>query len=124
MCCLQDNNRLFIVLEYCAGGDLGHYIKRYRQVSEATARYFLQQLAEGLKELRRHNVIHVSTGWCPIFCCLLCSICSRVLPGVLVLPAATTTSANYLVQCLIPAFICMRLQTCTAVRLAQHQAGT
>jgi len=51
---------LFIVLEYCAGGDLGHYIKRYRQVSEATARYFLQQLAEGLKELRRHNVIHVS----------------------------------------------------------------
>jgi len=25
-----------------------------------TARYFLQQLAEGLKELRRHNVIHVS----------------------------------------------------------------
>lgn len=60
MVCLQDNNRLFIVLEFCAGGDLGHYIKRYRQVSEATARYFLQQLAEGLKELRRHNVIHVS----------------------------------------------------------------
>lgn len=58
---LQDtqSNRLFIVLEFCAGGDLGHYIKRYRQVSEATARYFLQQLAEGLKELRRHNVIHV-----------------------------------------------------------------
>uniref|UniRef100_A0A383WDM1 Protein kinase domain-containing protein n=1 Tax=Tetradesmus obliquus TaxID=3088 RepID=A0A383WDM1_TETOB len=55
---IQDNNRLFIVLEFCAGGDLGHYIKRYRQVSEATARYFLQQLAEGLKELRRHNVIH------------------------------------------------------------------
>jgi serine/threonine-protein kinase ULK/ATG1 len=61
---LQDNNRLFIVLEFCAGGDLGHYIKRYRQVSEATARYFLQQLAEGLKELRRHNVIHVSTHHC------------------------------------------------------------
>lgn len=56
----QDNNRLYIVLEFCAGGDLGHYIKRYRQVSEAAARYFLRQLAEGLKELRRHNVIHVS----------------------------------------------------------------
>lgn len=62
----QDGGRLYLVLEYCAGGDLAHYIRRYRQVSEATARYFLQQLAEGLKELRRHNVIHVSAlalGW-------------------------------------------------------------
>jgi serine/threonine-protein kinase ULK/ATG1 len=50
------------VLEFCAGGDLGHYLRRYRQVSEATARYFLQQVAEGLKELRRHNVIHVRRG--------------------------------------------------------------
>lgn len=58
--CLQDANRLYLVLEFCAGGDLGHYLRRYRQVSEATARYFLQQVAEGLKELRRHNVIHVS----------------------------------------------------------------
>lgn len=56
---LQDANRLYLVLEFCAGGDLGHYLRRYRQVSEATARYFLQQVAEGLKELRRHNVIHV-----------------------------------------------------------------
>jgi serine/threonine protein kinase len=56
----QDGSRIYIVLEYCAGGDLGLYIRRYGRVSEATARYFLVQLAEGLKELRRHNVIHVS----------------------------------------------------------------
>ena len=56
----QDGPRIYIVLEYCAGGDLGRYIRRYGRVSEATARYFLVQLAEGLKELRRHNVIHVS----------------------------------------------------------------
>ena len=59
---LQENSKLYIVLEFCGGGDLGHYIKRYRQVSEAAARYFLRQLAEGLKELRRHNVIHVSSS--------------------------------------------------------------
>lgn len=59
---MQDGSRLYLVLEYCAGGDLGHYLRRYRQVSEATARYFLQQVAEGLKELRRHNVIHVRGG--------------------------------------------------------------
>ncbi|GBF87536.1 hypothetical protein Rsub_00247 [Raphidocelis subcapitata] len=55
---LKDGPRIYIVLEYCAGGDLGRYIRRYGRVSEATARYFLLQLAEGLKELRRHNVIH------------------------------------------------------------------
>lgn len=59
---MQDGSRLYLVLEFCAGGDLGHYLRRYRQVSEATARYFLQQVAEGLKELRRHNVIHVRGG--------------------------------------------------------------
>ena len=62
----KDGSRIYIVLEYCAGGDLGHYIRRYGRVSEATARYFLAQLAEGLKELRRHNVIHVRCavlGW-------------------------------------------------------------
>jgi serine/threonine protein kinase len=58
----QDGPFIYIVLEYCAGGDLGRYIRRYGRVSEATARYFLAQLAEGLKELRRHNVIHVSRG--------------------------------------------------------------
>jgi serine/threonine protein kinase len=55
----QDGSRIFLVLEFCAGGDLGLYLRRYGRVSEATARYFLVQLAEGLKELRRHNVIHV-----------------------------------------------------------------
>ena len=54
----QDGARLYIVLEYCAGGDLGRYIRRYGRVSEAAARYFLLQLAEGLKELRRRDVVH------------------------------------------------------------------
>jgi serine/threonine protein kinase len=55
----QEGNKIFLALEYCEGGDLAHYIRRNGRVSEATARYFLQHLAEGLKELRAHNVIHV-----------------------------------------------------------------
>jgi hypothetical protein len=84
MACLcmpvQDANRLYLVLEFCAGGDLGHYLRRYRQVSEATARYFLQQVAEGLKELRRHNVIHVRHT---------CAVAARWSPSALVAAACT-----------------------------------
>jgi hypothetical protein len=58
---LQDGKKIYIVLEYCSGGDLGHFIKKYKKVPEDTARNFMQQLSEGLKELRVHNVVHVRT---------------------------------------------------------------
>ena len=47
-------------MEFCGGGDLGHYLRRYGRVPEASARYLMQQLAEGLKMLRLNNLIHVS----------------------------------------------------------------
>jgi hypothetical protein len=69
----QDGNRIYIVLEFCTGGDLGNYIRRYGRVSESTARYFLQQLAEGLKELRKHNVVHVREAGPGLVCASLYS---------------------------------------------------
>ena len=57
---LQEPGRVFLVLEFCGGGDLGQYIRRYGRVSENTARYFMHQLAQGLRDLRHLNVIHVS----------------------------------------------------------------
>lgn len=52
---------MYLVLEFCGGGDLGHYLRRYGRVPESTARYLMQQLAEGLKVLRHHSLVHVST---------------------------------------------------------------
>jgi serine/threonine-protein kinase ULK/ATG1 len=57
---MQESNRIYLVLEFCAGGDLSHFIRRYGRVDENTVRHLMAQLAEGLKELRVHNVIHVS----------------------------------------------------------------
>lgn len=56
---------MYLVLEYCGGGDLGQYLRRYSRMSEDIARYFLLQLAEGMKEMRVHNLIHVSDVWAP-----------------------------------------------------------
>ncbi|XP_020085096.1 serine/threonine-protein kinase ATG1a isoform X1 [Ananas comosus] len=58
---IQTEDRIFLVLEYCTGGDLAGYIQQhgYRgRVSEAVARHFMRQLAGGLQALRENNLIH------------------------------------------------------------------
>ncbi|CAM6127990.1 unnamed protein product [Calypogeia fissa] len=51
-------NRIFLVLEYCTGGDLAAYIQRHGRVTEAVARHFMRQLGAGLQVLRANNLIH------------------------------------------------------------------
>eukprot|EP00249_Psilotum_nudum_P024257 c29136_g1_i2 orf=571-1098(-) len=55
---IEAGNGIFLVLEYCAGGDLARYIQRHGRVTEATARNFMQQLGAGLKALHVSNPIH------------------------------------------------------------------
>ncbi len=59
---LQERNKLFLVMEFCAGGDLSGHIKKpehRRGIPEAQARQFMVQLAAGLQELWSHNMVHV-----------------------------------------------------------------
>ncbi|GMH42822.1 hypothetical protein BSKO_10741 [Bryopsis sp. KO-2023] len=55
---LKEDGRIYLVLEYCAGGDLSGYIRRSGRVPEAFARHCLKQLAAGMQELRRNNLVH------------------------------------------------------------------
>lgn len=55
---VETPGRIYLVLEYCTGGDLSTYIHRHGRVSEATARHFMRQLAAGLRVLRENNLIH------------------------------------------------------------------
>ncbi|XP_045789328.1 serine/threonine-protein kinase ATG1a isoform X2 [Trifolium pratense] len=55
---IQTNDRIYLVLEYCGGGDLSAYINRYGRVSESVARHFMRQLAAGLQVLQEKNLIH------------------------------------------------------------------
>ncbi|KAK7258408.1 hypothetical protein RIF29_23983 [Crotalaria pallida] len=55
---IQTNDRIYLVLEYCDGGDLAAYIHRHGKVSEATARHFMRQLAAGLQVLQEKHLIH------------------------------------------------------------------
>ncbi|XP_038220515.1 serine/threonine-protein kinase ULK3 isoform X2 [Zerene cesonia] len=54
-----DDRNIYIIMEYCCGGDLSKYIHRYGRVPEAKVLYFLQQLASALKFLREKGVVHM-----------------------------------------------------------------
>ncbi|KAK6126017.1 hypothetical protein DH2020_040244 [Rehmannia glutinosa] len=55
----MEPGKIYIVLEYCKGGDLSMYIQKlHGKIPEAAAKHFMQQLAKGLKVLRENNLIH------------------------------------------------------------------
>ncbi|KAK9230372.1 hypothetical protein WN944_023339 [Citrus x changshan-huyou] len=51
-------NCIFLVVEFCAGGNFSSYIQLHGRVPEQTARKFLQQLGAGLEILNSHHIIH------------------------------------------------------------------
>ncbi|CAK9048599.1 unnamed protein product [Durusdinium trenchii] len=48
----------YLVLEYCAGGDLSQFLRAKGRVHEETARRFLKQIASGLFVLHSSNHLH------------------------------------------------------------------
>lgn len=55
---VQVDQRIFIIMEYVAGGDLGNYLRKKGRIPEPEARHWLQNLAAGLKYLREKNILH------------------------------------------------------------------
>ncbi|CAH0492896.1 unnamed protein product [Peronospora farinosa] len=60
----KTDKHMYLMLEYCAGGDLQQFVRRQEQkqghkvVSEDVARHFLHELAKGMQCLWERNLIH------------------------------------------------------------------
>jgi len=50
---------MYLIMEYCAGGDLASLIRRCKRLPEAAAHSLMRQLAAGLREMWAHNLVHV-----------------------------------------------------------------
>ncbi|GLT34244.1 hypothetical protein SLA2020_087690 [Shorea laevis] len=55
---IQTEEKIYLVLEYCEGGDLADYIRKHGKVSMPVARHFMRQLAAGLQVLQEKHLIH------------------------------------------------------------------
>jgi serine/threonine protein kinase len=51
------NSELFVVTNYCEGGDLHRYC-RSRIMNETAIWVFLEQILSGLKHLHQHSILH------------------------------------------------------------------
>lgn len=54
-----DEKNIYIIMEFCDGGDLSTFIKKRHKLPEKVCQKFLQQLAIGLQFLRAHNISHL-----------------------------------------------------------------
>ena len=53
----QTSNRLFLVMEYCPGGDLGKVLTRERRISEDKARIYAAEIILALEDLHKRDII-------------------------------------------------------------------
>ncbi|XP_024084002.1 serine/threonine-protein kinase ULK3 isoform X2 [Cimex lectularius] len=53
-----DEKYIYIILEFCDGGDLSQFIQKRQRLPEKVCKRFMQQLALGLEFLRSKNVCH------------------------------------------------------------------
>lgn len=54
-----DSENIYLILEFCSGGDLSRFIRSRRLLPERVARSFLQQLACALQFLHERNISHL-----------------------------------------------------------------
>lgn len=54
-----DREHIYLIMEFCAGGDLSRFIRSKRMLPENVTRIFLQQLACSLQFLHERNISHL-----------------------------------------------------------------
>ena len=54
----QTSDKLFMILEYCPGGDLGKILRNEKRFTETRARYYLCEVLLALEYLHKHDIIY------------------------------------------------------------------
>jgi serine/threonine protein kinase len=57
-CAFQTKTKLFMVMDYCRGGDLGHILQREKKFTEERARIYLCEILLAIEELHSREIIY------------------------------------------------------------------
>jgi len=55
---LETKSDIFLIMEYCNGGDLGDYLLTKKTLSEDSICHLARHIAGSLRVLRQHHIIH------------------------------------------------------------------
>ncbi|XP_040203592.1 serine/threonine-protein kinase ULK1 isoform X2 [Rana temporaria] len=95
---------VYLVMEYCNGGDLADYLHTMRTLSEDTIRLFLQQIAGAMKMLHSKGIIHRDLK--PQNILLSCTGGRRSNPNNIRIKIADFGFARYLQNNMMAATLC------------------
>jgi len=56
--CKETQHNVYLIMEYCNGGELGEYLKKKGCLSEDTIRLFFRQMANAINVLHENKIIH------------------------------------------------------------------
>ncbi|WAR02981.1 UNC51-like protein [Mya arenaria] len=56
--CKETTNHVYLVMEYCNGGDLADYLQAKGTLSEDTISYFLKQIGAAMRALKDKDIVH------------------------------------------------------------------
>ncbi|XP_052246716.1 serine/threonine-protein kinase unc-51-like isoform X4 [Dreissena polymorpha] len=56
--CKETTNHVYLVMEYCNGGDLADYLQAKGTLSEDTISYFLKQISFAMRALKDKGIVH------------------------------------------------------------------
>ena len=54
----ESSEFIIFVLEYCPGGELFTYVKKYRKLSEEAAKFFITEILLGIEHLHQRDIIY------------------------------------------------------------------
>uniref|UniRef100_A0A0N5CBA4 non-specific serine/threonine protein kinase n=1 Tax=Strongyloides papillosus TaxID=174720 RepID=A0A0N5CBA4_STREA len=56
--CLETASYVYLVMEFCNGGDLADYLHAHRKLDERTIQHFLVQIAKALEAMNGKEIVH------------------------------------------------------------------
>ncbi|GAB6031107.1 Serine/threonine-protein kinase [Chamberlinius hualienensis] len=103
MDCKETPHNVFLVMEYCNGGDLADYLHAKGTLSEDTIRLFLRQLAGAMRALNAKGIVHRDLKPQNI---LLCHTSEKPAPQEIKLKIADFGFARFLQRGVMAATLC------------------
>jgi len=56
--CMQDDDKVYFVFEFMAGGDLYHHLRESRRFGEQRAKFYIAQLVLAIEYLHKMRIIY------------------------------------------------------------------